>query len=92
MPLIVAGDTEDKPEVAARVAWSGTGIDLRSGDPTPAAIRRAVDTILTTAAFREKARRMAEEIAGTSALEATTAELTTATPRTSKTGTGRAER
>ena len=25
VPLVVAGDTEDKPEVAARVAWSGAG-------------------------------------------------------------------
>jgi hypothetical protein len=28
VPLVVAGNTEDKPEVAARVAWSGAGIDL----------------------------------------------------------------
>jgi hypothetical protein len=25
VPLVVAGDSEDKPEVAARVRWSGTG-------------------------------------------------------------------
>ena len=35
VPLVVAGDSEDKPEVAARVRWSGTGVDLRTGRPTP---------------------------------------------------------
>jgi MGT family glycosyltransferase len=46
VPLVVAGSTEDKPEVAARVAWSGAGIDLRTGTPTPAAIRDAVHEVL----------------------------------------------
>jgi len=27
--LVVAGDTEDGPEIAARVAWSALGINLR---------------------------------------------------------------
>lgn len=75
VPLIVAGDTEDKPEVAARVAWTGTGIDLRTGSPMPQVIRRAADTILGDPSYREKARRMAEEIAETSALDAVEAEL-----------------
>jgi len=90
VPLIVAGDTEDKPEVAARVAWSGTGIDLRSGQPTPQAIRRAVDTILSNTSYRDKAKQMAEEIAGTSALDAVTAELEVATDqaRTTERRTG----
>lgn len=29
VPLVVAGNTEDKPEVAARVAWSGRGSTSR---------------------------------------------------------------
>jgi MGT family glycosyltransferase len=35
VPLAVAGTTEDKPEVAARVAWSGAGINLKTAAPTP---------------------------------------------------------
>lgn len=35
VPLVVAGDTEDKPEVTARVGWQGTEIELRTGTPTP---------------------------------------------------------
>ena len=41
VPLVVAGDSEDKPEVAARVRWSGVGIDLRRGDPSPAQLATA---------------------------------------------------
>ena len=46
VPLVVAGSTEDKPEVAARVAWSGAGINLKTGTPTPTMIRGAVREIL----------------------------------------------
>ena len=38
VPLVVAGDSEDKPEVAARVHWSGTGVNLRTGRPSPAMV------------------------------------------------------
>jgi hypothetical protein len=31
VPIVVAGDTEDKAENAARVPWSGAGINLRTG-------------------------------------------------------------
>ena len=34
IPLVVAGGDLDKPEVAARVAWSGAGVNLRSGRPS----------------------------------------------------------
>ena len=44
VPLVVAGSDLDKPEVAARVAWTGAGINLRTGQPT----REAVGTRLST--------------------------------------------
>lgn len=56
VPLVVAGDTEDKPEVAARVAWSGSGVNLRTGTPTPVQIRRAVRDVLQNPAYLERAR------------------------------------
>ena len=52
VPLVVAGDTEDKPEIAARVAWSGAGINLRTGSPSAPAIGEAVSRILAKPAFR----------------------------------------
>jgi UDP:flavonoid glycosyltransferase YjiC (YdhE family) len=75
VPLVVAGDSEDKPEVAARVHWSGTGIDLRTGKPSPAKITKAVRTILADPAFTVRARALQAEIAATSPLDTITAEL-----------------
>jgi MGT family glycosyltransferase len=58
VPLVVAGNTEDKPEVAARVEWFGVGINLRTGTPSVGAVRRAVRDVLTDNGFRDAARRM----------------------------------
>ncbi|WNY34233.1 hypothetical protein Q9Q99_01540 [Curtobacterium flaccumfaciens] len=63
VPLVVAGSTEDKPEVAARVAWAGCGRNLRSGTPRPRAIRRAVLEVLSTSTHRARSRQVAASIA-----------------------------
>ena len=68
VPMVVAGDTEDKPEVAARVAWSGVGVDLRTGTRTPEAVRRAVRRVLADPSYREAAQRIARAGAGYDAL------------------------
>ena len=39
VPIVVSGATEDKPEVAARVAWSGAGVRVREARPSAASIR-----------------------------------------------------
>jgi UDP:flavonoid glycosyltransferase YjiC (YdhE family) len=46
VPLVVAGDTEDKAFVAARVAWTGAGISLRTSRPRPEEVRYAVREVL----------------------------------------------
>lgn len=58
VPLVVAGTTEDKPEVAARVEWSGAGINLRTKRPTPDQIRDAVRATLRDGRYRDHARRL----------------------------------
>ncbi|CAN5283014.1 glycosyltransferase [soil metagenome] len=58
IPLVVAGNTEDKPEVAARVAWTGSGIDLKTGTPTPAQVRHAVRDILDNGRYLRRAREL----------------------------------
>jgi MGT family glycosyltransferase len=63
VPLIAAGTTEDKPEVARRIAWSGVGIDLRTRRPTAEQIRNAVREVLTDGSYRARARSMQREIA-----------------------------
>lgn len=59
VPLIVAGDTQDKAEVAARVRWSGVGVDLRSGRPRPRRIGNAVARILTDHRYTQRAADVA---------------------------------
>ena len=63
IPLVVAGGDIDKPEIAARVGWSGAGIDLRTGRPTPEQVRRAVRTVLSTPDHTAAARRVARSFA-----------------------------
>jgi MGT family glycosyltransferase len=58
VPLVVAGNTEDKPEVAARVAWAGAGINLRTGTPTPGAVRSAVRAVLNDDRYLLRAREL----------------------------------
>ncbi|PRC44880.1 glycosyl transferase, partial [Mycobacterium sp. ITM-2017-0098] len=58
VPLVVAGSTEDKPEVAARVAWSGAGINLKTGTPSAADVRFAVGRILSDERYLRSARRL----------------------------------
>jgi UDP:flavonoid glycosyltransferase YjiC (YdhE family) len=58
VPMVVAGVTEEKPEIAARVAWSGAGINLKTGTPTPGQIRTAVRAVLDQPHYREQARRI----------------------------------
>ncbi len=62
VPLVVAGDSEDKPEVAARVAWSGTGVNLRSGRPSPGRVAAAVRHVLADPSFGAHAQAMRREI------------------------------
>jgi MGT family glycosyltransferase len=64
IPLVTAGLTEDKADVNARVAWSGVGIDLRTNEPTPRALREAIRTVLEKTDYRLRASSMAKEFAG----------------------------
>jgi len=63
VPLVVAGGDLDKPEVAARVAWSGAGVNLRSGRPSPRAVLRGWRRVSTDVAYRANAARIAARLA-----------------------------
>ncbi|MGV0853089.1 glycosyltransferase [Mycolicibacterium phlei] len=69
VPLVVAGGSADKPEVAARVAHTGAGINLGTARPDRRAIATAVDAVLTTGSYRTAARRLRREIRGVDAFE-----------------------
>jgi UDP:flavonoid glycosyltransferase YjiC (YdhE family) len=63
VPLVVAGETEDKREVAARVEWSGAGINLRKQRPSPQTVREAVKEVLENPVYRQNAGRIKADFA-----------------------------
>jgi len=69
VPIVSAGASEDKPQVGARVSWSGAGIDLKTGAPTAEQIRHAVLQILRETSFRDRAGVLGASIAKTNALK-----------------------
>lgn len=62
VPLVVAGRSEDKAEVCARVARAGLGVDLRTQTPSSEQIRNAVQTVLGDSTYRQKARQIQAEM------------------------------
>ncbi len=64
VPLVVAGLSEDKAEVGARVAWSGAGISLHTDTPSPEALRAAAGAVLAGESFPAAARGLAEAFRG----------------------------
>lgn len=63
VPIVATGGKEDKPEVGARVAWSGVGRRIRTEQPTPRALRRDILTVLNQPRYRQASRRIAAEMA-----------------------------
>jgi UDP:flavonoid glycosyltransferase YjiC (YdhE family) len=63
VPIVSAGLTEDKLEVSANLQWSGGGIDLRTKEPRPEAVRTAARKILDSSVYRDRAKELAQEFA-----------------------------
>ena len=68
VPVIVAGLTEDKPAVAARVAYHELGIDLHTGTPAPEDLAVATETVLKDTGMHANVRRLARVYAAHDAL------------------------
>lgn len=61
VPMVTAGESEDKPEVCARLQRTGASLDLATATPGPAAIRAAVRRVLDEPSFRGAAAALARE-------------------------------
>lgn len=68
VPIVVAGQTEDKVEVSARIGWSGAGVNLRASTVTPAQVGGAVEKVLRDPAYRVNAERIGVAMRKTDAL------------------------
>ena len=62
LPLVIAGTTQEKPEVASRAEWAGVAINLRSGNPTPGAVRDAVEEIISNPKYKTQALELQAEM------------------------------
>ena len=62
VPMVTAGQTEEKPEICARVEWSGVGINLKTSTPTSSQIRDAVKAVLAAPIYKQNAQKMKKEI------------------------------
>ncbi|WP_173924368.1 glycosyltransferase [Agromyces sp. Marseille-P2726] len=62
VPIVVGSGFGDQVETAARVAWSGVGIDLGRRIPEERRIAVAVDRILADPSYRQAAQRIGREI------------------------------
>ena len=62
IPLIAAGQSEDKPEVCARIAWSGVGLNLNTTTPKPKQIRQAVEEMVENDQYKLRAQQLQAEI------------------------------
>jgi UDP:flavonoid glycosyltransferase YjiC (YdhE family) len=69
VPIVVAGTTEDKTEVSARVAWSGVGVKLATNRPEGAAVGAAVRTVLDDPGYAQRSARIGRAIRSSSGLD-----------------------
>jgi UDP:flavonoid glycosyltransferase YjiC (YdhE family) len=49
--------------VGSRVAWSGAGVNLKTGLPTPEQLRQAILEVLRDPAYRQNAERIRSDFA-----------------------------
>jgi MGT family glycosyltransferase len=88
VPLVVAGGSEEKPEIAARVAWAGAGINLGTGRPSAMQIREAVRAVLAKPQYRQRAKALRAAFARHNALD----EIAQQVERLAACGTGASSR
>lgn len=61
VPMVLAGETEDKPEVANRGEFAGVGINLRTGTPSQIQLREAVDELLSNSKYEKRVKELQAE-------------------------------
>lgn len=72
VPIVATGGKEDKPEVGARIEWSGVGTRIRRDQPSTKALRRAIREVLSDPRFRTAASRIATDLAAAPGLDGLT--------------------
>ncbi|KZZ90826.1 UDP-glucuronosyl/UDP-glucosyltransferase [Moelleriella libera RCEF 2490] len=61
VPMVLAGASEEKPEVANRGEYAGIGINLRTATPTEKQVADAVDTLLRDSRYKKRVMAIKKE-------------------------------
>lgn len=62
VPVVAAGGTEDKPEIANRVQWAGVGVGMKVKRPSEKRIRAEVRRVLDSPRFKARAMEIREKM------------------------------
>ena len=63
MPLVVAGEGQDKAVTNAIVQWSGVGLNIGDRSPGLDKIREGIELVLENSSYKIKADKMRRNIA-----------------------------
>jgi UDP:flavonoid glycosyltransferase YjiC (YdhE family) len=70
VPMVAIPVTNDQPAVAARIAWTGTGVVLPLKRLNATRLKEKVETVLRNNSYREAAQTMQTRIAAANGLHA----------------------
>lgn len=62
IPLVIGGGDLDKPEIAARVAWAGAAVNLRTGTPSAARVLDGYRRVTADPSYRAAAARIGAQL------------------------------
>lgn len=70
VPMVLAGDTQDKPDIAMVGEWSGVACNLRTGTPTPEQVAKGVREILSNDSYKARVVEVQKENEAMNCLDA----------------------
>ncbi|KAH8897350.1 UDP-Glycosyltransferase/glycogen phosphorylase [Thozetella sp. PMI_491] len=69
VPMVLAGHSEDKPDMGMRGEWAGLAVNLRTGNPSPDMISAGVERVLRDSKYKDRASELMKEAHAYGALE-----------------------
>jgi UDP:flavonoid glycosyltransferase YjiC (YdhE family) len=61
VPMVLAGETEEKPEVIMRAVYAGFGYSLKTQSPTAEMVKGGVEVVLADPRYKRRAVELREE-------------------------------
>ena len=69
VPMVLAGETEEKPEVIMRAVYAGFGYSLKTQSPTAEMVKDGVEVVLADPRYKRRAVELQEENTAMEAME-----------------------